>query len=70
MQYIEVAYGNTDYLDNICQAMGHTSYSHCHGGDQCGPGADMYPSHCNQGWLGPACHNGCGNTNYDGFYCQ
>ena len=70
VQYIEVHYGNTEYLDNICQAMGHASYNGCHGGDQCGPGADMYPSHCNQGWLGPACHNGCGNTNYDGFYCQ
>ena len=70
VQYIEVAYGHTDYLDNICDAMGYQSYNGCHGGDQCGGSAKMYPSHCGQGWLGGPCHNGCGNVNYDAFYCK
>jgi cysteine-rich repeat protein len=70
VQWIEVKYGYTDYLDNICKEMGYSSYSNPHGGDKCGNSANMYPSHCGQGWLGPACFNGCGNTNYDGFYCQ
>jgi hypothetical protein len=70
VQWIEVAYGNTSYLDNVCKAMGYSSYSSPHGGDQCNNSANMYPSHCSQGWLGNACFNGCGNTNYDGFYCN
>ncbi len=70
VSYIEVAYGNTEYLDNICQAMGYSSYNGCHGGDKCSNAAHMYPSHCNQGWLGGPCWNGCGNVNYDGFFCQ
>ncbi len=70
VQWIEVAYGNTSYLTNICKEMGYSSYSTTHGGDKCSSSANMYPSHCNQGWLGGACHNGCGNTNYDGFYCN
>jgi cysteine-rich repeat protein len=70
VQWIEVAYDNTDYLDNVCQAFGYVVYTGPHGGDQCNSSANMYPSHCNQGWLGGACGNGCGNTNYDGFFCQ
>jgi len=70
VQWIEVAYGHTDYLDNVCKAMGYAAYAGTHGGDQCGSSANMYPSHCGQGWLGSACGNGCGNTNYDAFYCQ
>ena len=70
VQWIEVAYGNTSYLDNVCKAMGYSSYSTTHGGDQCSNSANMYPSHCGQGWLGAACSNGCGNANYDGFYCN
>jgi len=70
VQYIEVAYGHTDYLDNICQAMGYQAYNGCHGGDKCNSSAKMYPSYCNQGWLGGPCHNGCGNVNYDGFFCK
>ena len=70
VQWIEVAYGHTDYLTKICKEMGYSSYKSTHGGDKCNSGADMYPSYCNQGWLGPKCHNGCGNTNYDAFYCN
>ena len=70
VQFIEVAYGNTGYLDNICKAMGYDSYNGCHGGDQCSSAANMYPSHCGQGWLGGPCWNGCGNVNYDGFFCK
>ena len=70
VQYIEVAYGHLDYLDNICQEFGYSSYASTHGGDQCTGSAYMYPSHCGQGWLGTSCWNGCGNANYDGFYCN
>ena len=70
VQYIEVAYGHTDYLDNVCQAMGYSGYSTTYGGDKCSTDAKMYPSHCAQGWLGNQCSNGCGNVNYDGFYCK
>ena len=70
VQYIEIAYGHLDYLDKVCQAFGYASYNTTHGGDQCGASANMYPSYCGQGWLGGACGNGCGNTNYDGYYCK
>jgi hypothetical protein len=71
VQYIEVAYGNTSYLDNVCNAFGYGTYAGPHGGDQCSSGAYMYPSYCGQGWNSPnSCFNGCGNTNYDGFYCN
>jgi len=70
VEFIEVAYGNTDYLSNVCNAFGYGTYAGTHGGDQCGGSANMYPSHCNQGWLGGACGNGCGNANYDGFHCN
>ncbi len=70
VQFIEIAYGHLDYLDNICKAFGYTSYKTTHGGDKCNSSAKMYPSHCGQGWLGAACGNGCGNTNYDAFYCN
>lgn len=70
VEYIEVAYGNTDYLDNVCQTFGYVSYAGPWGGDLCDTSANMYPSHCGQGWLGDACGNGCGNTNYGGFHCN
>ena len=71
VQYIEVAYGYSYYLDNVCQAFGYNSYSGTYGGDTCSSGSPVqYPSHCNYGWLGSACTNGCGNANYAGFYCQ
>src|SRR6185436_1668564 len=49
IQYIEVAYGYTNYLDNICQAFGYQTYTGTHGGDQCSSGAIMYPSYCGYG---------------------
>merc|ERR1712205_194114 len=73
VQWIEVAYGHTNYLSNICRKMfgAHSSYAGTIGGDRCHHGsANMYPSHCNQGWKGRKCSNGCGNTNYAGFRCS
>jgi hypothetical protein len=69
VQYIEVAYGHLDYLNNVCRGMGFIKYTRPVGGDVCRSSARMYPSHCNQGWLGGACNNGCGNTNYAAFEC-
>jgi len=70
VQYIEVAYGHTDYLDNVCKSFGYNAYSTVNGGDLCSNAANMYPSHCGQGWLGQACWNGCGNANYGSFSCN
>jgi hypothetical protein len=64
---VEVAYGRTDYLDNVCHAMGDSEYSGPVGGDECRSTAAMYPSYCGQGWLGARCFNGCGNDNYLAF---
>jgi len=69
VQFIEVHYGRTDYLDKICNVLGLGSYKGTVGPDMCNSGADMYPSHCGQGWLGNKCHNGCGNNNYAAFTC-
>jgi len=70
VQWIEVAYGKTSYLNNVCKGLGFVKYTRPLGGDMCSGSANMYPSHCNQGWLGGKCHNGCGNTNYAAFECM
>ena len=71
--YIETVYGNTDYLDKICNAaIPGSSYDKERTEaqqDACTTSALMYPSSCSQGWLGNDCSNGCGNINYAGFYC-
>merc|ERR1711959_248324 len=71
VQWIEVAYGKTNYLTNICRKMfgGASRYIGTIGGDRCSSSAAMYPSYCGQGWLGRKCNNGCGNANYAGFRC-
>merc|ERR1711959_53140 len=71
VQWIEVAYGHTNYLTNICRQMfGSASrYIGTIGGDRCSSSAAMYPSYCGQGWKGRRCNNGCGNANYAGFRC-
>jgi len=71
VQWIEVAYGHTNYLTNICRQMfgSGSRYIGTIGGDRCSSSAAMYPSYCGQGWLGRKCNNGCGNTNYAGFRC-
>lgn len=70
IQFIEVAYGYTNYLDTICQEFGYASYSSPYGGDSCSSSARMYPSYCNPGIVSNGCTNGCGNTNYPGFVCN
>ena len=75
IDYIETTYGHTDYLDKICNVIGENlTYDSsrtesqpdiCHSGS-----AYMYPSHCNKGWLGTDCSNGCGTENFAGFYCK
>ena len=73
--YIETIYGNTDYLDKVCNAaIPGSSYDKAlteAQPDACSSSnsALMYPSHCYQGWLGNDCTNGCGAMNYAGFYC-
>ena len=75
IEHIEVAYGYSAYLDNVCNAI-HSGSTYdssrtqaqtdsCRGGS-----AYMYPSHCGGGWLRGDCINGCGNANYRGFYCK
>ena len=74
IEYIEISYGKTDFLDNVCdainpgsifnQALTETQPDSCTSGSSM-----MYPSYCSQGWLGGDCFNGCGNANYAGFYC-
>ena len=80
IDYIETAYGHTDYLDKVCNVIGENlTYDSSRTESQpdicphapINPGGYMYPSHCNQGWLGTDCRNGCGNRqNYAGFYCK
>jgi hypothetical protein len=70
VEYIEVAYGNTDYLDNICVVgFGYGSYASAVYEDSSAPDGNYYPSSCGNGWLGSACWNGNGNANYLGFTC-
>ena len=74
IEYIEIAYGNTDWLDNVCNAINSGSkFDKARTEtqpDACTVGsARMYPSTCSNGWLGNSCTNGCGNQNYNGFYC-
>ena len=74
IEYIETTYGHDDYLNNVCNAVNvHLSYDKTRTElqpDSCTTSAHMYPSHCNQGWLGQDCSNGCGNVDYNGFYCK
>ena len=74
IEYIEVAYGYTAYLDNVCNAIHPgSSYDSSRTGSQpdaCTSTAYMYPGHCGGGWLRGDCRNGCGNANYRGFYCK
>ena len=77
IEYIETSHGNTDYLDKICNAIGENlTYDSsrtesqpdiCHSGSG---SAYMYPSHCNQGWLGTDCRNGWPQRRPAGFYCK
>ena len=73
IQYIETQYGNTDYLDKVCNAITPGSaYNRAlteAQPDSCSSSAFMYPSYCSQGWLGNDCSNGCAHANYAGFYC-
>ena len=74
IDYIEIASGKTDFLDNVCDAITPGSTFDLSltekQPDMCFSGSKiMYPSHCNEGWLEQDCSNGCGNANYKGFYC-
>ena len=76
IKYIDIAYGHTDYLDNVCNSVSPNlifdkSRTESQP-DSCpiGSGAFQYPSHCEQGWLGTDCTNGCAYMNYLGFYCK
>ncbi len=76
IEYIETAYSHDDYLNNVCNAV-YVDLSYDKTRTESLPhsctishSTYMYPSHCNQGWLGNDCSNGCGNTNYNGFYCK
>ena len=78
IEYIETFYGKDDYLDNVCRAIGdnlvydksrtESQPDSCTGIQDMYP--YMYPSLCNQGWLGRDCFNGCSRPNYAGFYCK
>ena len=75
IEYIETAYGNDDYLNKVCEAVDLSliydkSRTESQPDSCSGKSTYMYPSHCGQGWLGNDCTNGCGNDNYDGFYCK
>ena len=49
VQYIEIAYGHTDYLDEICRQFGFHGFKEALGSDQCYSGSPtQYPSHCGQ----------------------
>ena len=49
MQYIEIAYGNTDYLDEICRQFGYHGFKQALGHDKCNDGSPaQYPSYCGQ----------------------
>ena len=74
IEYIELDYGKTDWLDNVCNAINSGSvFDKARTEaqpDACTVGSPrMYPSTCSNGWLGNSCNNGCGNKNYNGFYC-
>ena len=76
IEYIEIAYGKTEYLDNVCNFINPGSKFNKEltekQPDSCTDGNPvMYPSTCSQRWLGndAGCTNGCGNNNYQGFYC-
>lgn len=74
IEYIEIAYGKTDWLDKVCDAINSGSIFDKvrteTQPDACSVGSPrMYPSICSNGWLGRSCTNGCGNQNYNGFYC-
>jgi len=76
VEYIDIHYGNTDYLDQVCGSINedflfdlertenqmdmclsnHTAY--------------MYPSNCNQSWIGGDCISNCTFDNYEGFFCK
>ena len=77
--YIETIYGYEDYLNNVCNAINvDLSYDKTRTEsqpDSCTVSRIhqvflMYPSYCNQGWLGIDCYHACGNANYNGFYCK
>ena len=74
IECMDVGYGHTDYLDKICNTIGENlTYDSSRTESQpnvptCG-NTYMYPSHCNQGWLGTDCRNG-GGLAYAGFYCK
>ena len=53
VDYIEVAYGRTDYLDNVCHEFQRGSkYLMVLGDDQCASSSPyQYPSYCGQGLL-------------------
>ena len=78
IEYIETNYGHDDYLNNVCNAV-NEDLSYDKSRTELQPDSctsctscvyNMYPSHCNQGWLGDDCRNRCGNANYNGFYCK
>ena len=74
IEYIEIHYGKTELLDNVCDAIkpGSTldlSLTETQP-DMCSSGTKiMYPSNCKEGWIECDYSNGCGNANYEGFYC-
>ena len=77
IECMDLDYGHTDYLDKICNVIGENlTYDSSRTESQpdiCQSGsgsAYMYPSHCNKGWLGTDCSNGCGTENFAGFYCK
>ena len=73
IEYIDIGYGDENYLDNVCKAVNPNLVFDLDRTeaqpDACSSEAYMYPSHCHGGWLGDDCYNGCANPNFDGFYC-
>ena len=76
IEYIETYYGNRDYITEVCRhidnALEYDQYRTENQTDMCesNRSAFMYPSRCNQNWLGDDCYNNCSNDNYRGFYCK
>ena len=75
IKYIEIAYGKTDFLDKICDAITPGSKLDLSlteaQTDVCSLGTKvMYPSRCEEAWLECDQSNGCWNANYEGFYCK
>ena len=76
IDFIETYYGNTNYLDKVCHTintnMVFDSERTESQPDVCKSNSTffMYPSLCNQGWLGTDCENNCTNDNYEGFFCK